>query len=425
MVGDNALPYPVGGPYNIGDAHDVYVGDIWFLSGQSNMRGWGNLRDVPDAPSLMHDLDSWVHSFQSSESWNVAAEPIHNLAQSPRRIHKLIRDPSNGGPDTPTAPPNDTGSWIPNKGAGLALSFAVNYRMALNVPVGVVPCAHGGTSLEQWSPDYAGKGEDSLYNAMIERYMAIGGSIAGLLWFQGESDAMDPEVARVYEDKMLKFIESARRDLGDPELPMIYCQIGRCVSSDSPAGWNIVREAQRQIAKRGIKNLAMVSAIDTEVDDFVHVSASGLHIIGHRMFNIARAWKSGTGHTNAPVLTQISVERIQFEYNPDTAGSLRAYLVLDFDHVSQWLNQRAYGFSIRDADDNNLQLIHKVTFEQRSKIRLHLTGLYTRYEDIRLHLWYGFGRNPICTVVDVDNMGLPAFGPIEFTLKFGDARTSF
>lgn len=422
IVDDKAEPYQVGGPYTIGNAHGVYVGDIWFLSGQSNMRGWGNFRDVPGASVAHTDSDPWVHSFQSCESWNVAKEPIHNLAQSTRRIHKLIRDPSNGGNDTPTRLPNSTDAWIPNKGADLGLTFAVKYRKEFNVPVGLVPCAHGGTSLKQWSPEYAEHGEDSLYNAMIDRFKIVGGRIAGLLWYQGESDAMDPQLASQYKDSMLKFIETVRLDLGNPQLPMIYSQIGRCVSSDPPAGWSIVRDAQRQIANGGIANLGMVSAMDTELDDFIHVSSSGLQMIGDRMFKIVRAWKSGVGPKNCPVLSKINVERVQFEYNPDAAGSTRTYLLLEFDNVEEWYNQRVFGFSIRDGIGNDLDLIHKVTFEQKSKIRLHLTALYKRHEGSRLHLWYGYGRNPICTVVDMNNMGLPAFGPIDFQLTFNDTR---
>jgi sialate O-acetylesterase len=33
------------------------------------------------------------------------------------------------------------------------------------------------------------KGGDSLYGAMIRRFELIGGKVAGVLWYQGESDA--------------------------------------------------------------------------------------------------------------------------------------------------------------------------------------------------------------------------------------------
>jgi sialate O-acetylesterase len=260
--------------------------------------------------------------------------------------------------------------------------------------------------------------EDSLYGAMIDRFHAVGGNIAGLLWYQGESDAMVLDDANQYEEKMVKFIETVRRDLGNEALPMIFCQVGRCVSSDPPTGWNIVREAQRQIASSRISNLAMVSAIDTELDDFIHVASSGVEVIGQRMFRIIRSWKLGVGPQNCPIVTRISPQLFQFEHDPNAAGSTRAYLVLTFENVSQWLDQRAFGFSIRDKDEHNLQLIHKVTFEEKSSIRLHFTELYKKYCGSQLQLWYGYGRNPICNVVDSDNMALPAFGPIDFELSF-------
>lgn len=419
-VNDKPVPYGVGGPYTIGKAHDVYVGDIWFLSGQSNMRGWGNFRDVPCVSTVKAKPDPMVHSFQSCESWAPAKEPIHNLAQSDRPIHKRLPDPSNGGPNTPRPPPSGNEFWVPNKGAGPGLTFAVAYRKEFNVPVGLVPCAHGGTSMDQWSPEMKDKEGDSLYSAMLERFHAVGGSIAGLLWYQGESDAMVFKEATEYKGKMLRFIETVRRDLGNPSLPMIYCQVGRCVSSDSPTGWNIVREAQRQIAESGAPNLAMVSTIDTELDDFIHVASSGVEIIGQRMFRIARAWKLGVEPQNCPILTSINPQLYQFEHDANAAGSTRAYLLLKFDNVCQWRDQRAFGFSIRDKDERNLQLIHKVTFEGKSSIRLHLTDLCKKYVSSQLRLWYGYGRNPICNVVDTDNMALPAFGPIDFQLSFSE-----
>src|SRR5687767_8286881 len=36
--------------------------------------------------------------------------------------------------------------------AGLALPFAVAMARRTGVPVGLVPCAHGGTSMTQWDP---------------------------------------------------------------------------------------------------------------------------------------------------------------------------------------------------------------------------------------------------------------------------------
>src|SRR5690554_4910306 len=81
---------PVGGPYRVDLAvldadgerlaeasiHQVLVGDLWILAGQSNMQGVGNQRD-------METPDPQVHVFRMNHTWQLADEPIHNLAESP------------------------------------------------------------------------------------------------------------------------------------------------------------------------------------------------------------------------------------------------------------------------------------------------------------------------------------------------------
>jgi hypothetical protein len=67
---------PMGGPYTVEGAQNVYVGDLWVLAGQSNMEGVGDLTDV-ETPS------PFVHSYQSREEWAIAEEPLHWLGESP------------------------------------------------------------------------------------------------------------------------------------------------------------------------------------------------------------------------------------------------------------------------------------------------------------------------------------------------------
>ena len=76
--GEN-LELPVGGPYQVGDAQNVLVGDLWILAGQSNMEGVGDLVNVEEP-------HPFVHSFQSREAWAPAEEPLHWLEESPRPI---------------------------------------------------------------------------------------------------------------------------------------------------------------------------------------------------------------------------------------------------------------------------------------------------------------------------------------------------
>ena len=53
------------------------------------------------------------------------------------------------------------------------------------VPQGVICCAHGGTSMDQWSPEGRDLGGDeSLYGAMYRRFVHNGSRVKGMFWYQ-------------------------------------------------------------------------------------------------------------------------------------------------------------------------------------------------------------------------------------------------
>ena len=65
------------------------------------------------------------------------------------------------------------------------------------VPIGLIPAAHGGTSMQQWNPALRDLGGESLYGATVERFRAIWRqSRRCILWYQGESDANPTDAAQ-------------------------------------------------------------------------------------------------------------------------------------------------------------------------------------------------------------------------------------
>ena len=178
---------PTGGPYQIvcvvkvGDkvetpvpVANVYVGDIWVLAGQSNMEGVGDLVDVtpPNPRVMLNGMDG---------RWGIAEEPLHWLVDSPDPVHS-------GNPADRAARSAQTHKSR-SKGAGLGLPFGVMMTEATGVPIGLVACAHGGTSMEEWNPAKKEQGGNSLYGSMIRQVKEAGGKVRGVLWYQGESDA--------------------------------------------------------------------------------------------------------------------------------------------------------------------------------------------------------------------------------------------
>ena len=372
------LALPVGGPYEVGGAKSVLVGDLWILAGQSNMEGVGDLVDVESGHSL-------VHSFQSREQWAPAEEPLHWLNESPRPIHHIIW----GLPVPETIAPRDTSR---TKGAGLGLTFAKTRAEQTGAPIGLIPAAHGGTSMQQWDPARKGQGSHSLYGATLERVKAVGGKVAGILWYQGESDA-NPSDAALYEARMTELVRSFRADLGQPDLPFYYVQLGGFVSdpfSESVSGWNSVRESQRTW-QTTLPNLGMVSAIDCGLDDGIHIDTPGLKALGKRLAAVAAGQP-------APDLHAVTLE--------PNEGWLR----VSFANVQGNLQAagRPAGFSLYDGTGTELPLIYKVTLDGSDAL-LKLT------DPARLlgaSLWYGYGLAPYCNVTDATGAAVPAFGPI-------------
>ena len=373
-----AVELPTGGPYETGGAKNVLVGDLWVLAGQSNMEGVGDLIDV-ETPHPM------VHSFQSREQWTTAEEPLHWLGESPRPIHHTI-----WGMPMPASPaPRDN---TRTKGSGLGLTFAKTLAEATGVPIGLIPSAHGGTSMQQWEPSRKGMGGGSLYGATLERVQANGGKVAGILWYQGESDA-NPSDARVYEKRMTELIQSFRTDFGQPDLPFYFVQLGGWVADPSPdyvSGWNSVRESQRVLVN-ALPNTGMASAIDCGLDDGIHIDTAGLKSLGRRLAAVA------LGHP-APALKTV--------IRDDAAHQLR----VSFASVQGQLNApgKPAGFSLRHADGTEAALIYKIALDGTDAV----LKLNDDPSPAGLHLWYGYGLNPYCNITDTTGASSPAFGPV-------------
>lgn len=367
-----------GGPYTVGGASNVLVGDLWVLAGQSNMEGVGELTDA-ETP---HPL---VHSFQSREAWAVAEEPLHWLGESPRPIHHAIW----GLPMPQTPAPRDPSRA---KGAGLGLTFAKTVAEATGVPVGLIPSAHGGTSMQQWEPSRKGMGGGSLYGATLARVQAVGGKVAGILWYQGESDA-NPADAPLYEPRMAELVQSFRDDFEQPDLPFYFVQLGGFVTPAEPglvASWNAVRESQRKLAS-SLPNVGMVSAVDCGLDDLIHIDTPGLKSLGRRLAAVALG-------TPAPSLSSVSYD-----------ASLHQIRV-SFTNVQGALTAagRPAGFSLWGADGTEIPLIYKVVLDGADAV----LKLNDDPSPLGLHLWYGHGLSPYCNVTDTRGASIPAFGPV-------------
>jgi sialate O-acetylesterase len=379
---------PVGGPYEVtltvGTAtrviRDLLVGDVWLLGGQSNMQGNGLI------PEKRLPADPQVRAFYMDDRWAVARDPVHNLWDSVDAVHAAL-----GKPAKPDA----------DFGAGPGPSFGNEMRRLTGVPQGLIACAHGGTSMTQWDPHRRDEGGNSLYGALARRLRKNGGRVAGMIWYQGESDATTAGAPQ-YTARTRKLIAALRRDTRDRALPVAIVQISRVVGAwwaEPAAVWNSIQEQQRLLPSV-IPNLTMVPAIDLPLDDFIHLSGPAHTVLGKRLAHAMQALRGGRGGGLPP----LELERVTIETERGTV-----VVVAKFKNVAGRLTSgsRASGFSIVTA---------KGVYQP---FDVMLNGAYARIRSGMSHadmaaasLHYGHGVDPFCNIVDEAGRSLPVFGPI-------------
>jgi len=390
--GPYSLEVRVAGSTSIDGIKDFYVGDLWLLAGQSNMEGAGVLADLEQP-------DPRIRSFDQSDRWVLATEPLHHLVNAADRVH--WRKDAEGNQKKLEGQELEQDVANRKRGAGLGLPFAKAMLQRTGVPIGLLPCAHGGTSMEQWSPELKDKQGDSYYGATYRRFLATGGRIRGVLWYQGESEA-NPKVIAAFPEKFEKLIASFRSDFLQPDLPFYYVQIGRHVSFTNQAEWNAVQETQRKMETR-IPKIGMVSAVDLSLDDAIHVSTPDLKRLALRLANQIshdlhpelekfRPYRRGPRPVNAKL--EGAVVRILFA---EVNGKLVAI-------------GRLGGFSVHAPDGSPVPAIFRAQIDPRDGNAVVLSIAGKLPDGATVH--YAAGRDSYANLNDELDMGAPAFGPL-------------
>jgi hypothetical protein len=387
---------PAGGPYRLTlrcehvqvRVKAFFCGDVWLMAGQSNMEGVGNMTD----PAKPHPL---IRALSMRREWRLAEDPLHVLGESPDSCHAGARQltPEQGESIRRTA----------KKGVGVGLFFAREMLTRSGVPQGLIATAHGGTSMAQWDPALKDQGGDSLYGSMMLSWQATGQPVAGVLWYQGESDS-DGAPLQIYTEKMRGLVAAVRRDFKQPSLPWLMVQIATVFGQWGGPGWNDMQEQQRLLPLK-IKHLETVAAVDLPLDDNIHIGAVGFPVLAMRLARAADRLVYGN-RLEAPMPR---LKAIIPPHPKKTPG----YIEVVFDHVPGGLRAHGAprGFALIDGDGREVPSIFKTTLHGDTA-RLHIQpGLILPFGT---RLAYGHGRMPVCTITDARDCALPAFGPQPF-----------
>lgn len=228
--------------------------DVFLLLGQSNMKGRGTIPAVQTEDPRIANMNMADHQ------WYVAEHPLHKAG-----VPDMI-----DGSD--------------NAGVGPGLDFArALLQQEEGVRIALVPCAVGGSWINLWQP-----GQPFYTNAIWRAQKALAdappgkGRIKGVLWLQGESDAIEARYA-AYEDKLATLVQSLRADLGEPELPFIACTIGTFINSNSYPRVAEINNSLLTLPEREL-HTACVDARDVtgHIGDNMHYNTDSQIIIGGR-----------------------------------------------------------------------------------------------------------------------------------------------
>ncbi|MCE9616032.1 MAG: sialate O-acetylesterase [Lentisphaerae bacterium] len=388
---------PVGGPYAISlgvctetvTAVRIYVGDVWVLAGQSNMQGPGLITEAP-AP---HPL---VHALYMDRRWAMAREPLHNFLDAVDPVHRALN-----------LSPADR-RYASAIGVGPAMTFGRDMvRRSGGVPQGLIATAQGASSMAMWDPAKKTLGGASLYGSFLRAVRHTGQPIAGILWYQGEADAIEGATsAQRYTARMRRLIAAFRRDLGQPRLPVIMVQIGRHFRSPADAApWNSIQEQQRRLPRR-VPHLACVAAVDLEMGNFIHLSSAGEQRLGRRLARLADRLVYGNRREPPPpelasvAIVPTAVSRVM--------DAMR--VVVTFRHVAGGLRAAGAptGFSLVDANGHS----HNVFQSTRLSGNRVILEATQKLDPATHALMYGYGRSPYVNITDARDLPLPVFGPI-------------
>ncbi len=231
---------------------------LFVLAGQSNMSGLGQIR-----PGDQKTLPQ-AYVFGNDYHWHLAKHPIDSVINQVDQVSKESKPP----------------------GVGPGFAFAKHLlEQNPKSAIGLIPCAKGGSTIAEWQRSLE---DNTLYGSCLKRIQAasVMGDIEGVLFFQGEADAVLPERLpgrsvnpNAWAQLFGKYVFDLRQDLNQGDLPVVFAQIATTTSPDILVNWEQVKAQQKEVKLPAVK---MITTDDLPLRDYVHFTSESYDIIGQR-----------------------------------------------------------------------------------------------------------------------------------------------
>ena len=396
-------PLPAGGPHELKAVSpggktivckDVLVGEVWLLSGQSNMGG-------PLLKSIGGEAAAKEADFKNVR---LAFLTRSDLDGPERRLGAATWTPAVSGGD-----PGRMKSWI-----AIHYAFGTELYKQLGVPIGLLAGNRGGTYISSWTSLEVQRSEPA-FRAVLDSYVSdkaghvkelvilsqVAGqvtkwkkecekarkegkpeparpaiaadlsernapglhydeliapaapyAIRGFLWYQGESDSA---TAEAYRRRFPALIQNWRDLWSDPKMPFLYVQIafgtGKPFEGNpgDPAASAELREAQ--LLTLAVPHTAMIAAYDLpRPDDNVHYLDK--LPVGHRLALAALGTVYGKNvETSGPMFRKMELNgakaRLFFDHIGGglvaKGGTLKGFAIAGGDRKWVWAEAEIEG----------------------------------------------------------------------------------
>lgn len=375
----------------------VYAGEVWFCSGQSNMQ-----MPVQGSWGLMNNYQEEI------KNANYPMIKLLSVAASGKNNH----------------PADDTDLWsnwvacspstIPDFSA-LAYCFGRELYKNLNIPIGLIQCAYGGSNAEAWVSletartipalktqldkcaqydfhrdsvsKYLGMKNEFqvptlLYNTMV--HPMINFPIRGVIWYQGEANAWG---SSYYTALMDSLISSWRKDWGY-KFPFYTVQLAAWQTPaefQENSNWAALRWDQWKTSQQ-MDSTGMATAVD--VGNATDIHPKNKQEVGRRLALIALKNTYGF-HVVADAPKPVSY---RFEYK-------KAYITFDKKiHVRN--DSVPVGFRFKDRSYKRFyaataKVVGEKTIEISVSQPLRPSAIYYNWADYPIGNIYGENNLPV------------------------------
>lgn len=272
-----------GGPYELTissggqqiKVQNILLGDVWVVSGQSNME-WGGNQNLPEIlEELPKANDSRIRLLQVSR--NVSEYPQDDIPNTWETLSAETLKPF----------------------SAIGYFIAKDFRAELDVPVGIINASWGGTAAEVWTPEYLILHDRALRDASLKQganayrpheaghlwnsmiYPLTPFAISGAFWYQGESNVG----TWPHYDKLMRTMVNSWRSAWNNEFPFYFVQIAPFAYNNQLPLASYLREQQERTAQL-LPNAAMVVVTDL-VDDIKDIHPIQKRAVASRLSKIA------------------------------------------------------------------------------------------------------------------------------------------